>query len=179
MKTTKAAMAAALGASMLATPITAFAHATLEVKEAEVGSTYKAIIRVGHGCGSEATHTLRVQVPEGFVNVKPQPKAGWKLETVRGDYGKTYTLYGHEHKEGVKEVIWSGNELADDHYDEFVLRGTLASGLEAGTTFHIPVVQECANGAERWIQIPAEGQDPHELEYPAPGVKLIEKKKAH
>ncbi|MXN66594.1 DUF1775 domain-containing protein [Stappia sp. GBMRC 2046] len=179
MKTIKTIIAATLGASMLAAPTAALAHATLEVQEAAVGSTYKAIVRVGHGCEGEATHTLRVQVPEGYVNVKPQPKAGWKLETVRGAYEKAYTLYGHEHKKGVKEVIWSGNELPDDHYDEFVLRGTLASDLQAGTTFHIPVVQECANGAERWIQIPAEGQDPHELESPAPGVKLIEKKKGH
>jgi uncharacterized protein YcnI len=34
-------------------------------------------------------------------------------------------------------------------------------------------VQECANGAERWIEIPAAGQDPESLESPAPGLKLL------
>jgi uncharacterized protein YcnI len=29
-------------------------------------------------------------------------------------------------------------------------------------------------GAERWIEIPAEGQDAHDLESPAPGGKIVE-----
>ncbi len=175
MKTLNKMIAALLGTSFLAAPTAAFSHATLEVQEAAVGSTYKAIVRIGHGCGSEATLKVRVQVPEGYFSVKPQPKAGWTLETVKGKYEKTYSRFGHDYKEGVKEVVWTG-ELLDEHYDEFVLRGSLADDLKVGSTFFIPIIQECANGAERWIQIPAEGQDPHDLEYPAPGVKIIEKK---
>ncbi|MBA5775905.1 YcnI family protein [Stappia sp. F7233] len=171
-------LAALLGFSFLAAPTAAFSHATLELKEAPVGSTYKAVFRIGHGCDGEATLKVRVQVPEGFISVKPQPKAGWELETVKGKYAKAYTLYGHEVSEGVKEVVWTGS-LLDEHYDEFVVRGSLAADLEPGKTFYIPVVQECATKAERWIQIPAEGQDPDDLEYPAPGVKLLEKKGGH
>src|SRR3546814_5265373 len=63
---------------------TAQAHVTLEQPEAAASSTYKAVVRVPHGCEGEATLKVRVQIPEGFINVKPQPKAGWALETVKG-----------------------------------------------------------------------------------------------
>jgi uncharacterized protein YcnI len=34
-------------------------------------------------------------------------------------------------------------------------------------------VQECATGAERWIEIPAAGQTSDDLEDPAPGVMVL------
>lgn len=45
--------------------------------------------------------------------------------------------------------------------------------LPAGQKLHIPVVQECANGAERWIEVPAAGQTSADLKYPAPGVMVM------
>jgi uncharacterized protein YcnI len=162
-----------LAAALVALAAPAFAHVTLEAGEAPVGSTYKAVLRVPHGCGGEATLTLRVQIPEGMFAVKPMPKAGWTLETVTGPYARSYDNFGTAMSEGVTEVIWKG-ELPDAFYDEFVLRGRIAGDLAAGDTLWFPVVQECAGGAERWIEIPAAGQDPDALEYPAPGVRLIE-----
>jgi uncharacterized protein YcnI len=41
----------------------AAAHVTLEQEEAAANSTYKAVLRVGHGCEGAATNTLRVQIP--------------------------------------------------------------------------------------------------------------------
>jgi len=35
-------------------------------------------------------------------------------------------------------------------------------------------VQECAGGVHRWIEIPAPGQDPDELEEPVPQLTIIE-----
>ena len=159
-----AALAVAAGAAQ--------AHVTLETAEAPVGSTYKAVLRVPHGCEGEATLKVRVQMPEGVIAVKPMPKAGWTLETVKGTYAQSYDYYGTPVTEGVTEVVWTG-ALPDAFYDEFVFRGMLTSGLEAGTALYFPVVQECANGAERWIEIPQPGQDPDSLEFPAPGVTLL------
>jgi uncharacterized protein YcnI len=154
------------------------AHVTLETGEAPVGATYKAVLRVPHGCEGEATLRVRVRIPEGVIAVKPMPKADWTLETVTGAYAQPYDYFGTPMTEGVTEIVWTG-ELPDAWYDEFVFRGMLASGLEAGTELYFPVVQECANGAERWIEIPAAGQDPDSLEYPAPGVKLLPAAGAH
>lgn len=155
---------------------TAFAHVTLEGKEVPVGSTYKAVLRVPHGCEGKPTNTVRVQIPEGFYGVKPQPKAGWKLEKVTGTYAKAYDNHGTPVTEGVKEVIWSDGNLGDDEYDEFVVRGTVAADLKAGDMLYFPVIQECPEGLkERWIEVPAEGQKASDLEMPAPGVKLLQK----
>ncbi|QDC00954.1 YcnI family protein [Mesorhizobium sp. 8] len=156
---------------------TALAHVTLETGEAAVGTTYKAVLRVPHGCEGKATTAVRVKLPEGFIAAKPMPKAGWELKTVKGKYAKSYELWGEKVTEGVQEVDWSGGNLPDAYYDEFVLRGTFAVDLAAGETAYFPVVQECEGGAvERWIQIPQAGQSEDDLETPAPGVKLLPKK---
>ena len=156
----------------------ASAHATLEQSEAPTESTYKGVMRIGDGCGEEPTLKVRIQIPEGVIAVKPMPKAGWTLEIVKGAYAKTYDYYGTPLSEGVKELIWTG-ELSNDYYDEFVFRGRLTADLAVGSTVYFPTVQECANGAERWIEIPAEGQNPDDLEGPAPAVKLIEATHGH
>ena len=45
----------------------ALAHITLETQEAAAGSTYKAVLRVPHGCEGKATTAVRVQIPEGVI----------------------------------------------------------------------------------------------------------------
>lgn len=158
----------------------ALAHVTLETQEAPVGSTYKATFRVPHGCEGKPTNVVRVQIPDSVISVKPMPKAGWQLEKVRGAYGKSFDYYGSKVTEGVKEVVWSGGNLGDDEYDEFVLRAYLTTDLKAGETLYFPVVQECPGGkSERWIEIPAAGKSSDDLELPAPGLKLLEKASGH
>ena len=155
----------------------ASAHVTLEQKEATVGGGYKAVLKVPHGCKGAPTNTVRVRIPEGMIAVRPMPKPGWKLETVKGPYAKTYDFY-HNAKlsEGVKEVVWSGGDLPDEFYDEFVLSGFLTADLPANTTLFFTVVQECPGGAaERWIEVPKGGEQPSSLEKPAPGLKLLPK----
>lgn len=166
LKTVLAAVALA------ALPTLAAAHATLEVQQAKVGSTYKAVLRVPHGCGKLPTLKVRVKIPEGFYAVKPMPKPGWSLETVTAKFARSYSDHGVDVTEGVTEIVWTG-QLSNDHYDEFVFRGTFAKDLEPGRIVYFPAVQECDGAAERWIEIPAAGQDPHASKYPAPGVKLL------
>ena len=96
------------------------AHVTLERPEAAVGGGYKAIFRVPHGCSESPTVKVRVRIPEGVIGVKPMPKAGWQLETVKAKYDKPYQMYHSTLTEGVREVTWTG-KLLDENYDEFVL----------------------------------------------------------
>lgn len=158
---------AAVAATTLLVAAPAFAHVTLETPKAAVGSAYKAIVRVPHGCGTEATTVVRVQIPEGFISVKPMPKAGWTLETVTGPYAKSFDYYGTELTEGVTEIVWKDGNLPNEWYDEFVFRGTFAGTLEPGT-FYFPTVQECANGEEAWIDVTGD----ENAEMPAPSVEL-------
>lgn len=167
-------------ASLLLAASAALAHVSLERTEAPVGATYKAVFRVPHGCEGSPTDTVRVRIPEGAIAVKPMPKPGWMLEKVKGKYEKTYDYYGTPTGEGVKEIVWKGGSLADDEYDEFVLRAYLTDDLKVGETLYFAVVQECPEGkVERWIEIPAAGQSSDDLELPAPGVKLTEKSAGH
>lgn len=117
-----------------------------------------------------------MQIPEGVIAVKPMPKPGWTLQTKKGKYEKSYQLYGQAVADGVKEIDWSGGNLPDEFYDEFVFRATLTADLPAGQKLYFPVVQECGDAAARWIEVPAAGQDEDALENPAPGIKLTPKK---
>jgi uncharacterized protein YcnI len=155
----------------------ASAHVTLENRQTTIGSFYKAVFAVPHGCAGSPTVKIRVQIPEGVIAVKPMPKAGWNVEAIKGKYAAEYDFHGSKLSEGVKEVVWSGGKLADDNYDEFVLSTYLTGGLKPNTTLYFPVVQECEQGISRWIDIPAEGSaaNGHDGKSPAPGVKLMPK----
>lgn len=165
-----------LATAILALPLMAgtgaFAHATFAEREVVQGQTARLTLRVPHGCGDEATLRVRIQIPDGVIAAQPMVKAGWELETVTGPYVITANSPENAPTEGVREIIWSG-ELPDAYYDEFVFRARVTADVPAGEMLYIPVVQECANGAERWIEIPAAGQDSHDLAEPAPGVMVV------
>src|SRR3979411_1114844 len=102
--------AALLGAALLGAagaPL-ALAPITLENQQAAVGASYKAVLRVPHGCDGSATVAIRVRMPDGFIEVKPMPKPGWKLDVVRGKYQKPNSVRGTKVTEGVTEVDWLG-----------------------------------------------------------------------
>jgi periplasmic copper chaperone A len=166
--------AAVVAVAVLCVTSSVTAHVVLESKQAPAGSTYKAVLQVGHGCEGSPTKSLRIQIPEGVIAVKPMPKPGWELTTKRGEYAQAYDYFGEKLTEGVKEVAWIGGNLPDEWYDEFVLRIRLPNGAP-GTVIRFPVVQECIEGVHRWIEIPAEGQDPDSVEEPAPFLTLTEK----
>jgi len=130
---------------------TASAHVTLETAQAAAGSYHKTVLRVPHGCGGSATVKLRVQIPEGMISVKPQPKPGWQLDMVQGDYDQAYHLHGARITSGVREVVWTGGPLPDDQFDEFAFMVYLAEDLAEQERVYLPVVQECEQGVERWI----------------------------
>ena len=163
-------LVAALAAASVAP---ALGHVTLETQEAKVGGGYKAVLRVPHGCAGSPTTSIRVKIPEGVIGVKPMPKPGWTLKLTTGKYPKTYKLFHAELTEGVTEIGWSGGQLPDDWYDEFVFTGFLSGDLEAGKTIYFPVVQDCEKGVHRWIEIPAAGKSRSDYPEPAPEVKLV------
>ncbi|MBY3053487.1 DUF1775 domain-containing protein [Rhizobium laguerreae] len=156
--------------------VTAFAsaeaHVTFLDREAKQESTILATLQVPHGCDGKATTEVRVKLPEGFVFAKPQPKAGWELEVIKGDYQKTYDNHGDKVKTGAIEVRWKNGNLSDDFYDTFVIQGKV-SGIEAGTSLAFPVTQMCGDAVEVWDQVAKEGGDAHGMKSPAPLLKVV------
>lgn len=158
---------AALAAALLAAPI-AQAHVTLQVRQAPAGSHYKAVLRIPHGCQGADTTAVRVRIPEGVLDVKPQPKAGWKLDIVQGKYAQAQTIHGATLDHGVRELVWSGGDLPDAYYDEFAFFALLSPSLKAGEKLYFPVVQECNSATERWIDTSGNPA----AEKPAPHLEL-------
>ncbi|SMO34093.1 copper chaperone PCu(A)C [Paracoccus laeviglucosivorans] len=163
---------ALLGAMLATASSPALAHVTLEQPEAAAGGGYKAVLRVGHGCGDKATRTLRVTIPDGFYDAKPMPKPGWQLQTTTGAYAKPFNNHGTQMTEGVREIVWTGGELPDEWYDEFTFRGTVGPELAAGSTIFFPTVQECDGAKEKWVDVTGAAAVPN----PAPALVITQAK---
>ncbi|MBX5161027.1 MULTISPECIES: copper chaperone PCu(A)C [unclassified Rhizobium] len=163
----------ALAALLSATAIAgAEAHVTFLDREATEETTILATLQLPHGCDGKATTEVRVKLPEGFVFAKPQPKAGWELEVIKGDYQKIYDNHGDKVKTGAVEIRWKNGNLSDDFYDTFVIQGKV-SGVDAGTSLAFPVTQMCGDTVEAWDQVAKDGGDAHGMKSPAPLLKVV------
>ena len=174
MKTLQITGCAVLLASV--SGVQAFAHTSFVTPTAAQESTIVAALQVPHGCeGGLATTEVRMVLPEGFISAKPQPKAGWELEIIKGDYQKSYKNHGAEMKSGPTEIRWKSGNLPDAFYDTFNVQGKV-SGIDAGTDLPFKVTQLCGDkGKASWDQVAAAGVDPHSLDNPAPVIRVTAK----
>jgi len=161
---------ACLGACALG----AQAHVTLDQPQAQAGSTYKAALRVGHGCSGQATQSLTVQVPEALRHAKPVPKAGWTLSIRRGPGVSSKDTQGAPVADRVVEVTWQARSRADwlddAHYDEFVLRGQLTT--QPGPVW-FQVRQGCETVTMVWSDQPSTGTSTQGLKAPAALLEVL------
>ncbi len=163
-------MSAALGAAAAGS---AQAHATFTESSVNAESYAVISLQVPHGCDGKATNEVRIELPEGFVFAKPQPKPGWDLEIIQGEYQNSYDNHGTTVTSGPVEIRWKGGDLADEYYDTFVVRGKI-SGIDGGTVLAFPSTQLCGSDARvAWTEVAAPGTDPHKLESPAPTVTVV------
>lgn len=148
----------------------ALAHVTANPDNGAAGSYFETALRISHGCKQSATTAIRVSIPDGILSVRPQAKAGWKIELtkkklpapVKGAHGKMV-------EEVITEISWVGGNLPSDQYDTF---GLLLKLPEKTETLWFPVKQQCGQGENDWMEIPKEGQDWHDMKGPAPFVKI-------
>lgn len=161
--------------AVLAAAGTANAHATFTSATVTAEGYALMQLQVPHGCDGKATTEVRIELPEGFVFAKPQPKPGWELEIIQDEYQKTYDNHGTKVSAGPAEIRWKGGELPDEYYDVFVVRGKI-SGIAPGTELAFPATQLCGSDASvAWTEIAAPGQDAHDLKNPAPVVRVVDK----
>lgn len=153
-----------LAAAAVLLSTSAFAHASITPSSAANGATVSVAIAIPHGCDGAPTDKITVKVPEGFVSAKPQVKPGWQIAIDKADYAKAYTVHGEPATSGAVAVTWSGGNIPDDQFDEFVLQGT----VQSDTPLAFVTTQYCGAASVVWDQMAAEGQSPHALEHPAP-----------
>ena len=60
----------------------------------------KRCCKVPHGCEGSPTTAVKVRIPQGVIDVKPMPKAGWKLDVVKGKYPAPVDMHGTKMTEG-------------------------------------------------------------------------------
>ena len=162
---------AATAALLVAQPVNA--HVTLEKPEAVAGQSYKAVLRLGHGCeGGSPTTSFSVDIPDAIALVRPMPKAGWQLKVETAPYAKPIGAHGKEVTSGVKKITWSGGRVLDGEYDEFIFVGQLRDDAAGALAF--PVVQKCSKGEWRWVDVAQPGQP---AKNPAPVLKVTAQQK--
>jgi uncharacterized protein YcnI len=166
-----AALAVLTGASP------SFSHVVLQDGVALAGTSYRAVLRVGHGCDGSPTTGMQVTIPDGFTGAQPMLKVGWTLVTKVGKLAEPYTSHGKTYTEGVQEIIWTANgpenALPANFYDEFILRGITPA--KAGAVW-FKVVQSCAKGVNTWVEVPASGMSTKGLKSPAALLELLDTK---
>jgi uncharacterized protein YcnI len=174
MKKTSLILAAAAVALIVVG--TSAAHVEPAVEEAPAGASTIIPFVVPHGCDGSPTRSVSVKIAAGVTSAKPQAKPGWKLTITRGKLPKPVKDFaGNTVTRGVLSVTWSGGNLPDSQFDTFNI--LLGMPNTPGKTVYFPVVQRCARGVTRWIEIPKKGQE--EPEHPAPGVKLVKSSGEH
>jgi len=150
------------------------AHITLEQPQATTGSSYKAVLRVTHGCEGTATHTVRVTIPAGFRGAKPMPKPGWTIDLRKEKLAQPYDSHGRTVTDDVVEVTWAATSreawLANGWFDEFVVLGQTP---EQPGVLWFKVRQLCERGEWNWADVPAEGTSTRGLKAPAAPLQLV------
>jgi len=140
------------------------AHVVLEQGQAEAGATYKAVLRVGHGCGDSPVTELVVQIPPGVQGARPMAKPGWQITVTRAPLAAPITSHGRTVSEDVSQIRWSGGRLDAAQYDDFVL---LARLPDQPGPLYWKISQICESGRADWVEVPAAGQTLRDLKSPA------------
>ncbi|WP_114424213.1 YcnI family protein [Nocardioides houyundeii] len=151
----------------------AAAHVSVTPSTAQAGTTLLLQLEVNHGCGDSATTALEVKVPEGVNSVTATRTPFWDVSrtVVRLDEPVT-DAHGNELTERVDTVLFTATEpLASDLRDTVEL--TFQVPDQVGEALAFPTVQTCEQGENAWIQVAQDGQDPEELESPAPVVQVL------
>lgn len=160
--------------ALLAGAAPCFSHIVLDEPAARAGSSYKAVLRVGHGCAGSPTTAIKVQIPAGLRGAKPMPKAGWVVATRLEKLAQPYVSHGKQITEDVAEISWTAasreNWLPDAFFDEFVLRGNLPQKPGA---LWFKVLQSCETGSNDWSELPASGSSTKGLKSPAVLLEII------
>jgi len=150
----------------------ASAHVTVQEDSVVAGEFAVVTIAVPHGCEGSPTTEVRIQIPETIPTVTPTINAGWDVAKVMEALDEPIQGEGGEITERVSEVVYTAKTpLPDGYRDAFAL--SLAVPDDASGLLFFPTVQVCEAGESDWIEIPADGQDPFELEKPSPFVNVV------
>jgi len=150
-----AGLALALGA-----PLAASAHVHVTPETASAGGTETLAFSFSHGCDGSPTTALAVDIPEGIGNATPVVQGGWTITRELGPDGVP------------TRIVYTADAPVEDGLKATVSMDVLFTEETADSTLAFPVTQTCAEGETAWTQIAEDGEDPHDLDAPAPLVAV-------
>jgi len=120
---------------------------------------------------SAATTKVAVRFPAGFGSVSYQPIPGWSVQVVNAKLPEPIETDDGPMTEGVREVVFSGGEIAPGEFQDFPL--SLQVPGKAGEELTFKAVQTYDDGeVVHWIGGP-------ESEHPAPQVLVTAAEEDH
>ncbi len=163
---------AAAGVALLALAGPASAHVTVTPSTTAAGAYAVLTVSVPHGCEGAATTKVAIQIPEEILSVTPTRNPLYDVEVQTEKLAEPVTdAHGNEVTERDAVVVYTAKTpLPDGMRDAFELSVKLPE--EEGKTLAFPAIQTCEKGQTAWSEIAAEGQNPEELEHPAPLVTI-------
>lgn len=150
------------------------AHVTVTPSDTAAGASAVLTFSTSHGCEGSPTTGITIQVPQEILSVSPTRNPQWEVEkSIEQLDEPVEDAHGNSVTERVAAVTYRAVEpLPDGYRDTFELSLTLPE--TPGETLAFPVIQTCEKGENPWTEVPAEGQDPEQLEFPAPTVTITE-----
>ena len=167
-----AALAGATGLLTWGLAAPASAHVTVTPSGTAAGEYVVLTFSVPHGCDGSPTTGVAIQVPEEILAVTPTRNPYYDVTTKMVKLDEPVEdAHGNRLTERVGAVVYDAKVPLPDG-DRDTLELSLQLPDAAGETLAFPVLQTCAKGETAWSEVPAEGQDPDELEHPAPAVTI-------
>ena len=164
-KTTTARIlaATALAAGLVLTPVAAFAHVSVDPSTDPLpGSSTTLTFGINHGCDGSPTTKVAVSMPEGLSGVHPITDANWTIDVERGgDAGRVSTV-----------TYTALTPIPADQRGEVKMQVGLTDDAAGELIF--PVEQSCQSGSISWNEVAEDGQDPHDVEAPAPTLQIAQ-----
>jgi uncharacterized protein YcnI len=159
---------AATAGLLLAGASAASAHVHVDPDSTAAGSTSVLTFSFAHGCDGSPTTGITISLPGELDDATPTAHPGWDVKKVGEKLDAPKKLEtGTTITERTSKIVYTARTpLADGVRDTLQLQVKLPAA--EGKTLAFPVLQTCEKGKTDWAQLPAAGQDDHDLESPAP-----------
>lgn len=147
-------------ALVIGAPLAASAHVHVDPGTVSAGATETLTFSFSHGCDGSPTTALVIDIPDGVGNATPVVQGGWTIARETGGDGIP------------TRITYTAATPVEDHLKATVSMDVLFDESAADTTLAFPVTQLCETGETAWTQVAGDGEDPHDLDAPAPVVAV-------
>jgi len=159
--TVRTSTGVALGLALaVAVPLAASAHVHVAPEEAAAGATTRLSFSFSHGCDDSPTTALVIDIPDGVATATPVLDGAWTID-------REFRADGT-----AAQITFTADEPVETGVAAAVSIDALIAEGAADSTLAFAVTQVCVEGETGWTELAADGQDPADVESPAPLVRV-------